>query len=178
MFGACELYSLGIKEIIEEADECYKEHTRIINDYINDELHCTEGPHYYQYSIGESLYLWKSYAKLKNLPVTKVIPPRVVESLKYVNCVSSSIDECGSAIFFSDSHAKNFNDHIINFFSREYFWEKGKYFTYNRSKKISDGAGNILANLVLLSYEPEYEEVSEFKDEKYYILVMESVETE
>ena len=77
MIGACGLYYLGVKDYISEAEECYEEHKKMLGSYIGDDGYCYEGPGYFQYSMENSINLWRAYALLKNVPVASVIPERI-----------------------------------------------------------------------------------------------------
>lgn len=174
MVGACGLYYLGVKDYISEAEECYEEHKKMLENYIGNDGYCYEGPGYFQYSMENSINLWRAYALLKNVPVASIIPERIRKSVNYINAFLSTTDLCGSAMPFNNSHAERISDQILNFFANQFGWEKGKALIKNRSaekdpNELIDVAGLLFAaadeNKALECKDAE----NEAKENKYYV---------
>lgn len=171
MIGSCLFYSLGDEKYKEDIELCYKKQTELIlNDYINSEFHCVEGISYYCYSIEMSIRLWKAYSRFKQIGLDKIIPKRVQGSLKYVDCMLSTVSPLGYVLPQNNTHGGKFSNLILNVFSLCYQWQLGRHYLKNRIERKEIANGQLVSLLMLLCYLPEtIEEVPYEADEKYYI---------
>ena len=124
-------YGRGYEEYVEQS---YIDHTTIINNYLNEEGHCPEGPHYYQYSFENSVLLWLVYANYKKVHVRSIVPEKFKTSLKYVESFISSNNDLGSIITVNASWYELFNNILLSFYATVYNWDKAYYYLNNRMK--------------------------------------------
>ncbi len=171
MIGACGLYKLGLEECLSEIEDCYKEHSSLIANYINEENHCFEGPAYYQYSMTESAYLWKAYSKHMNVSIDKVIPKAVVNSLDYLDCVTSTSGCYGKLLSLNNTSHTNLSDVFLALYASIYDWNSGKQMRNNRLSSSEDIAKNAnpIANLMLINYYDDNVKTNAERANKWYI---------
>lgn len=170
MLGACGFAMLDGVTDSDEIEECYADHTSIVEGYITDQGYCVEGPGYYQYSIGQSISLWKAYAKFKNVGIREVIPQRALDSIKYIEATMSTAYDTGYSMPFSNSQFQPFSELILNLFTAIADWEKGKYYLKNRLSEKSRKDVGIIPFFLLLCYMTESIDVPEdIRGKKYYI---------
>jgi len=151
MQGACSFYLLGDNSFVEEIEDCYKEHTDMINDYINEEHHCVEGIGYYSYSIINAIKLWMIYAKFKNVDIKNVVPEAVVNSIDYVNAMMSTTTNVGKPLFINDSNVPEISDMILNFFVAYFDWNDGKWYQSNKTKSLIERGDEFVSGLALMT---------------------------
>lgn len=90
MIGAYALWFYSGKKYQGKIEKCYRNHTSIVNNYLNEEGHCPEGPHYFDYSFSSSVYLWILYAKFKGLDIVDILPDNFKKSVDYIDLLQTS----------------------------------------------------------------------------------------
>jgi hypothetical protein len=157
MLGAYSLYKNGYGSA-EIMDTIYQEHTAIINNYINAEGHCPEGPHYYIYSFASSISLWIAYARYKKLPIGDVVPKRFKDSISYVEAMITTDPRGVSVPVNCSGTGALFSGLLIAFYIGVCQWDKGYNYLKERMKDISSSAKQSspgLETLLLLKFIPK-----------------------
>lgn len=121
----------GYEEYIERS---YKDHTAIVNNYLNEEGHCTEGG-YYQYSFSKSVTFWLIYANYKGVEIGSILPERFVKSIKYVEAMMSSNNRMGYIIPLGAGGYRPFDMLLLAFIASVCRWDKALYYIKNRMQE-------------------------------------------
>ncbi len=132
IIGAYSLYKngRGYEEYIEKS---YIDHTTIVNNYLNEEGHCTEGG-YYQYSFSSSVPLWIAYANYKGVDIERILPDGFINSIKYVEASISSNNDFGYSMPLGAGGYRPFNVLLLSFLASVCNWSNAYAYLKNRSK--------------------------------------------
>ena len=128
IIGAAFLEMLGRSEYKLYVEKAYTDHKTIVYNYVNEEGHITEGPHYFQYAFGSSISLWLVYAKYKQLPLADIIPERFEKTLYYIDLVLSTANKTGSMIPINQGEPEHIGTTLLSFLYDTYKWDKALQF--------------------------------------------------
>ncbi len=88
MVGAAALHAHGRAGCAAALEQAYRDHTTVVNHYLGEDGHCTEGPHYFTYSFDSSIPAWMAYATFTGKPLSAIVPERMARSTAYLDAVS------------------------------------------------------------------------------------------
>ncbi len=95
LLGAAFLYHAGRgAQYAAAVEQSYRDHTTVVNNYLADDGHCSEGG-YYNYSFSTSLPMWLAYSAFSGKPLARVVPDRFKRSVAFVEATTSSVSEEG-----------------------------------------------------------------------------------
>lgn len=98
LLGAALLAYAGRGDRYTEAvEQSYRDHTTIINNYLADDGHCSEGG-YYTYSFFSSVPMWLAYSVFTGQPLSAVVPDRFLRSTAYLEAATSSLYPDGAML--------------------------------------------------------------------------------
>lgn len=96
LLGAIFLYQAGRGANYADAvEQSYRDHTTVINNYLAEDGHCSEGG-YYTYSFSTSIPMWLAYSAFSGKPLSTVIPERFKQSVAFVEAATSAVSESGA----------------------------------------------------------------------------------
>lgn len=170
LIGACGLYALGGEQYLIEAKTAYEALSLLMSDYIDPDGYCYEGPGYYLYSVSSALNAWKVYAQVFHKDIREVIPDNVKQSKRYLDCIMSSIGDCGNVISLNSGGAGPLGDGILSFFTTVMDWERGQHYTHARMQsETALNSEDLVADLLLMCYLPDAVTLPELPEEQYRI---------
>lgn len=155
IMGASVLYRNG-RDYGKYIEQSYEDHTVMVNNYLNDEGHCTEGG-YYQYSFTCSIPLWMVYANYKKVDIIGILPEKFIKSVKYVNAVLSSNNDFGYAQTLGAGGYNEYDTMILAFFASVLKWDKAYKFLEKRARVVNPNrsVGEAINFLAMLKFMPE-----------------------
>ncbi len=121
-------------------EQSYRDHSTILNHYLNAEGHCFEGPHYFMYSFDAAVCLWFAYARYRNCPIRDVVPGLFKKTPGYVEAVLSSTSDSGRVIPLCTTTYETFSPLLLVFLTEVCDWEKGRGYLHRRLVAESAGA--------------------------------------
>lgn len=96
LLGAAFLYQAGRgAQYAEAVEQSYRDHTTVVNNYLAEDGHCSEGG-YYTYSFSTSLPMWLAYSAFSGKPLAAVVPDRFKRSVAFVEAATSSVSAEGA----------------------------------------------------------------------------------
>jgi len=110
---------------MEKIESYYRQNVEIVNNYLNEEGHCCEGPGYYFYSFNSSFTLWMAYARMKGVPVKDIVPDRVLLSFKYLECLFSRAKQNEDFVYTNSWGNKRQSPFLIAAYARYLGFEAG-----------------------------------------------------
>lgn len=170
LLGACGLYALGDESYLEEVQTAFRACELFMSDYIDEDGYCFEGPGYYLYSVSTALRAWKIYARVFNRDIREVLPENVKKSVRYLNCIMSSLGENGNVVSLNSGGAGSLSDTVLSFFTSVFGWENGR--RYMKARLEAGGqldSDDLMASIMLMCYLPEALDAAPKPLEQYFI---------
>jgi hypothetical protein len=155
LLGALLLYQAGRgAQYADAVEQSFRDHTKIVNNYLAEEGHCSEGG-YYTYSFSTSLPMWLAYAAFAGKPLAAVVPDRFKRSVAFVEATTSTLSPLGVMMSTgSNGVCHPWSSMLLAFLHRACDWPEAAHWLRNRSDQdVPQVDSNEV--LVLLEMMPE-----------------------
>lgn len=139
LLAAMALHRHGRGEVYAGAvEQAYRDHATVLDNYLAEDGHCSEGGGYYAYSFGTSLRLWLAYAEFTGKPVAEVVPARFMKSLAFVEASTSSVNELGYIIPHGAAGFRPWPSSLVAFLAAHCGWDCGWSLLRHRMEQGQD----------------------------------------